>query len=923
MQHGGYFESMGFQPTESRQSSQKRKDDAKWKEKYFEEYWGQRSGWGPLSLSSLSSPLPSPLPLTKDEEERGEEEGVGVSGYGGREFAFVGENGIFGFDPEASRYDIEGMSTEGNASQFMNPEGSESTNFPFNPMESESQAAFGYPDTVTSEIFPYPNDPLFPSSSSPPPTPPPYLSFGSSSSSSLRSLRPSLSHSQLSPSLSPPSLSPPISLPPSPSSFSLPLLSLPTSSPSSPTSPSSPPSSLTEPLQLDIASNDLCDLSPSHSPTPPIFITAEEIKRKKKREEREREGVRVTFCPYCHVTLTLKRKDEKRAREGEEKGREFEERERIVDLSAVSLHIPEMEIISDNAPTDINRVTPFSPSSLFSPSLSTTEPPSIHSDPSLLPIVEAAPLPELASPAHTHTPAPLASFHSSLTASFPAPTPAPDSDPAPDSASNPSPAQPSPLLSPSADAFSFIDLAGLSPTPSSVSLFSRERNDVDESGLEEKSFPNENERSLPLSGEDLVHHAESNPFQEIFVLSDGACNCLDFLKRKGTPPLFFRWDTPSPPSCDDMTEKERRKEIKREKERLREIKREERGKEKERKEEEKERKRAEKVKEREEKEKEKERRKEERERKRVERERDLKISIMELEKEKEIKKEKERERELERQRDLEREMEKIRLPPLLLTEREWMTTKGVRERGKSEKETKDKDEVKNEVNVEVKGEGERMEEEGEGEKEGKVCEDREEEEKIPFSFRYFEVLLRVYQQNSKGNFAVFNVPFPVLPSFIPSLLSSSFSQPYTCSLSPSLSPSSSSPSDFDYSDDEEYHEKSYKPTKSRSRSRSFGEAASPIRVSKGGSHRFVRCRKCVGCLRPDCGKCRNCLDKPKFGGINTIRQACSERVCVLRLMGTDEVCACVFVCVRGLFPLSITFIYIFLMLERRFDGPHK
>ena len=27
-----------------------------------------------------------------------------------------------------------------------------------------------------------------------------------------------------------------------------------------------------------------------------------------------------------------------------------------------------------------------------------------------------------------------------------------------------------------------------------------------------------------------------------------------------------------------------------------------------------------------------------------------------------------------------------------------------------------------------------------------------------------------------------------------------------------------------------------------------------------------RCRNCPGCLQDDCGKCKSCLDKPKFGG---------------------------------------------------------
>ena len=37
---------------------------------------------------------------------------------------------------------------------------------------------------------------------------------------------------------------------------------------------------------------------------------------------------------------------------------------------------------------------------------------------------------------------------------------------------------------------------------------------------------------------------------------------------------------------------------------------------------------------------------------------------------------------------------------------------------------------------------------------------------------------------------------------------------------------------------------------------------------------------CKGCVRPDCGKCNACLDRPKFGGPGRLKQACKKRVCV-------------------------------------------
>mmetsp|Transcript_13362 Transcript_13362/g.39360 ORF Transcript_13362/g.39360 Transcript_13362/m.39360 type:complete len:164 (+) Transcript_13362:142-633(+) len=44
--------------------------------------------------------------------------------------------------------------------------------------------------------------------------------------------------------------------------------------------------------------------------------------------------------------------------------------------------------------------------------------------------------------------------------------------------------------------------------------------------------------------------------------------------------------------------------------------------------------------------------------------------------------------------------------------------------------------------------------------------------------------------------------------------------------------------------------------------------------------RSSRCGTCSNCLRPDCGKCINCSDKPKFGGPGVKKQACSARKCL-------------------------------------------
>ena len=43
-----------------------------------------------------------------------------------------------------------------------------------------------------------------------------------------------------------------------------------------------------------------------------------------------------------------------------------------------------------------------------------------------------------------------------------------------------------------------------------------------------------------------------------------------------------------------------------------------------------------------------------------------------------------------------------------------------------------------------------------------------------------------------------------------------------------------------------------------------------------------RCGKCVPCKLTDCGVCKYCLDKPKFGGSDTLRRSCLQRKCKCR-----------------------------------------
>ena len=41
----------------------------------------------------------------------------------------------------------------------------------------------------------------------------------------------------------------------------------------------------------------------------------------------------------------------------------------------------------------------------------------------------------------------------------------------------------------------------------------------------------------------------------------------------------------------------------------------------------------------------------------------------------------------------------------------------------------------------------------------------------------------------------------------------------------------------------------------------------------------ARCGHCVGCTANDCGRCGNCMDKPKFGGPGKRKKACALRKC--------------------------------------------
>ena len=42
----------------------------------------------------------------------------------------------------------------------------------------------------------------------------------------------------------------------------------------------------------------------------------------------------------------------------------------------------------------------------------------------------------------------------------------------------------------------------------------------------------------------------------------------------------------------------------------------------------------------------------------------------------------------------------------------------------------------------------------------------------------------------------------------------------------------------------------------------------------------VRCGSCDGCIQSDCGRCANCADKPRFGGLGVRKQSCILKRCL-------------------------------------------
>ena len=62
-----------------------------------------------------------------------------------------------------------------------------------------------------------------------------------------------------------------------------------------------------------------------------------------------------------------------------------------------------------------------------------------------------------------------------------------------------------------------------------------------------------------------------------------------------------------------------------------------------------------------------------------------------------------------------------------------------------------------------------------------------------------------------------------------------------------------------------------------------GRQRTPPRRKTSGRIKNWCCLKCPNCLADDCGKCINCLDRPKFGGPFIRKQRCLYKKCLMKM----------------------------------------
>lgn len=84
-------------------------------------------------------------------------------------------------------------------------------------------------------------------------------------------------------------------------------------------------------------------------------------------------------------------------------------------------------------------------------------------------------------------------------------------------------------------------------------------------------------------------------------------------------------------------------------------------------------------------------------------------------------------------------------------------------------------------------------------------------------------------------------------------------------------------------DDNEEEEETNEPSRRQRKSINRGMPAVMMK-------RSVSCGTCPNCKRDDCGTCKVCLDKPKFGGPNKMKQKCYHKICthMIKIKPSDE-----------------------------------
>jgi hypothetical protein len=63
-----------------------------------------------------------------------------------------------------------------------------------------------------------------------------------------------------------------------------------------------------------------------------------------------------------------------------------------------------------------------------------------------------------------------------------------------------------------------------------------------------------------------------------------------------------------------------------------------------------------------------------------------------------------------------------------------------------------------------------------------------------------------------------------------------------------------------------------------------------VLCSANRNHKFKACTKCPGCLETNCDICVYCLDTPRNGGRNVLRQKCVKRLCINPVIRTCGSC---------------------------------